>query len=173
MNSQEKRVKLIETQRRTMATRGWGWKKWGMLVKVYELAVKRWLNSGDLTCSMVTIFNYCCWSVTQSYPTVCICLNCSIAGFPVLYYLPEFVQTCAHTVFNNTDYTFEIRLGEQILCVFTKKLKKAIIWGHGCVNLIVIIISQWLLSMRKCSISLIIREMQIKTTISSYLLEWL
>ena len=51
-------------------------------------------------------------------------MNCIMAGFPVLYYLPEFVQTCAHTIFNNTDYIFETRLGEQILYAFTKKKKK-------------------------------------------------
>ena len=34
-----------------------------------------------------------CCSVTQSCPTLCNPMNCSTPGFPVLHYLPEFVQT--------------------------------------------------------------------------------
>ena len=35
----------------------------------------------------------CCCSVAQSFPTLCNPMNCSIPGFPVLHYLPEFAQT--------------------------------------------------------------------------------
>ena len=31
-------------------------------------------------------------SVVQSYPTLCDPMDCSMAGFPVLHYLPEFAQ---------------------------------------------------------------------------------
>ena len=35
-------------------------------------------------------------SVTQSYPTVCNPMDCSMPGFPVHHQLPEFAQTCVH-----------------------------------------------------------------------------
>ena len=38
------------------------------------------------------------YSVAQSCPTVCDSINCSIPGFPVLHYLPEFAQTRVHWV---------------------------------------------------------------------------
>ena len=40
---------------------------------------------------------YCC-SVAKSHPTLCDPMNCSTPGFPVLPYLPEFVQTHFHWV---------------------------------------------------------------------------
>ena len=40
---------------------------------------------------------YCC-SVTNPCPTLCNIMNCSTPGLPVLYYLPEFVQTHVHWV---------------------------------------------------------------------------
>ena len=36
---------------------------------------------------------YPCCSVTQSCPTVCDPMDCSMLGFPVLHHLPEFAQT--------------------------------------------------------------------------------
>ena len=40
---------------------------------------------------------YCC-SVSQSCPTSCDLIDCSISGFPVLHYLLEFAQTQVHWV---------------------------------------------------------------------------
>ena len=37
-------------------------------------------------------------SVGQSSPTLCDPMNCSIPGFPVLHYLPDFAQTHVHWV---------------------------------------------------------------------------
>ena len=37
-------------------------------------------------------------SVTQSCLTLCDSMNCSTSGFPVIHYLPEFVQTHIHWV---------------------------------------------------------------------------
>ena len=37
-----------------------------------------------------------CCSVTQSYMTLCDPMDYSMPGFPILYHLPEFVQTHAH-----------------------------------------------------------------------------
>ena len=37
-------------------------------------------------------------SVTQSCPTVCNPMDCSMPGFPALHYLPEFTQTHVHWV---------------------------------------------------------------------------
>ena len=39
---------------------------------------------------------YC--SLTQSYPTLCDSMNCTMSGFPVLHHLLEFAQTHAHLV---------------------------------------------------------------------------
>ena len=39
-----------------------------------------------------------CCSVTQLCPTLCNPMNCSMPGFPVLHYLPEFAQTHVHWV---------------------------------------------------------------------------
>ena len=41
---------------------------------------------------------YSCWSVTESCPTLCNPINCSMPGFPVLQHLPEFAQTYVHWV---------------------------------------------------------------------------
>ena len=37
-------------------------------------------------------------SVTQSYPTLCDPMNCSMPGLPVQHQLPEFTQTHVHQV---------------------------------------------------------------------------
>ena len=37
----------------------------------------------------------CCCSVTQSGPTLCDPMDCSMPGFPVLHHLPELAQTHA------------------------------------------------------------------------------
>ena len=37
--------------------------------------------------------NHCC-SVTQSCPTLCDPMDCSMPGFPVLHHLPEFAHSC-------------------------------------------------------------------------------
>ena len=40
----------------------------------------------------------CCCSVAQLCPTLCDPMDCSTPGFPVLHYLPRFVQTHVHWV---------------------------------------------------------------------------
>ena len=42
------------------------------------------------------LWNYC--SFAQLCPTLCIPMDCSMPGFPVLHYLPEFAQTHLHWV---------------------------------------------------------------------------
>ena len=39
-------------------------------------------------------------SVTQSCPTLCDPIDCSMPGFPVLHHFPELAQTCVHQVSN-------------------------------------------------------------------------
>ena len=39
-----------------------------------------------------------CCSVTQSYPTLCDPMDCSMPGYPVLHHLPEFAPTHIHWV---------------------------------------------------------------------------
>ena len=41
----------------------------------------------------MTCFPTCCCSVIKSCLTLCNPMNCSMPGFPVLHYLPEFAQT--------------------------------------------------------------------------------
>ena len=41
---------------------------------------------------------FCCCSVAQSCPTLCNPMDCSMPGFPVFNYLPEFAQTHVHWV---------------------------------------------------------------------------
>ena len=43
-------------------------------------------------------FSFCYCSVTHSCPTLCNPMNYSIAGIPVLHYLPEFAQNHVHWV---------------------------------------------------------------------------
>ena len=38
--------------------------------------------------------NSCCCSLAQSCPTLCVPMDSSMPGFPVLHYLPEFAQSC-------------------------------------------------------------------------------
>ena len=38
----------------------------------------------------------CCHSVTRSCPALCDLLDCSMPGFPVLHYFPEFAQIHVH-----------------------------------------------------------------------------
>ena len=42
--------------------------------------------------SKIFLKGYCC-SVTKSCPALCDPMDCSSPGFPILHYLPEFVQT--------------------------------------------------------------------------------
>ena len=55
-----------------------------------------WRNSNDLT--VLYSWKFCCCSVAQSCPTSCDPVDCSMPGFPVLHYLPEFAQTHVHWV---------------------------------------------------------------------------
>ena len=41
---------------------------------------------------------WCYYSVTKLWPTLCEPVDCSMPGFPVLHYLPEFAQTHVHCV---------------------------------------------------------------------------
>ena len=49
-----------------------------------------------LSCFDSCLMPYC--SVTQSCPTLCSPMDCSMPGFPVLRYLPEFALTHVHWV---------------------------------------------------------------------------
>ena len=40
----------------------------------------------------------CCCSIAKSCPILCDPMDCSMSGFPVLYYLPEFAQIHVHWV---------------------------------------------------------------------------
>ena len=62
----------------------------------------------NTTCTQLPLFEvslvrlelimFCCCSVAQSCPTLCDPMDCSMPGFPVVHYLPEFAQTHVHWV---------------------------------------------------------------------------
>ena len=54
------------------------------------------LNRMSYIC-LLGLLVYCC-SVAKSCPTLCNPLDCSLPGFPVLHYLPEFAQTHVHWI---------------------------------------------------------------------------
>ena len=49
-------------------------------------------------------FALCCCSVTKLCLTLCNPMDCSMPGFPVLYHLPELVQTHVHWVSDATNH---------------------------------------------------------------------
>ena len=49
-------------------------------------------------CVYIYIYIYYCCSVTKLCPTLCDPMVCSLPGFPVLHYLPEFTQIHVHWV---------------------------------------------------------------------------
>ena len=54
-----------------------------------------WLRSPFVHCHQICC---CCCSFAKSCPTLCSPTNCSMPGFPVLHYFPEFAQTLIHWV---------------------------------------------------------------------------
>ena len=57
-------------------------------------------SSVNCTMFQLSLLLNCCCSVTQLCPSLCDPMDCSMLGFPVLHYLPEFVQTHVHWVDN-------------------------------------------------------------------------
>ena len=51
-----------------------------------------------LSTKVLSILVSCCCSATKLCPTLYNSMNCSMPGFPVLHYLPEFAQTHVHWV---------------------------------------------------------------------------
>ena len=63
-------------------------------------ALGAWSSKGGYN-EMITLFyviSYCCWSVTQSCPTFCDSMDCSMTGLPFLHHLLECAQTYVHWV---------------------------------------------------------------------------
>ena len=54
--------------------------------------LSHWTTREVLNC-IVLMGKWCCCSVAKSCLTFCDPMDCSIPGFPVLHYLPEFAQT--------------------------------------------------------------------------------
>ena len=59
--AESQKIKLIETKDKSVVTRGGGsgrgWAKWVKVVKGDKIAVIRWISSGDVMHSMVTVVN--------------------------------------------------------------------------------------------------------------------
>ena len=66
---------------------------------LFGCAVSRLWHAGSLgrVCGIQFPAVHCC-SVAKSCPTPCDPMNCSMPGFPVLHYLPEFAQTHVHWI---------------------------------------------------------------------------
>ena len=56
-----------------------------------------WASRGADILILGILTPYCC-SVAQSCPTLCNTMDCSMPGFLVLHYLPQFAQTHVHGV---------------------------------------------------------------------------
>ena len=48
----------------------------------------------------------CCCSVAQLCPTLCVPMDCSTSGLPVLHYLPKFAQIHVHPAISSSDALF-------------------------------------------------------------------
>ena len=55
-------------------------------------------KSSPLESASWKLAQICCCSVAQSCLTLCSPMDCSMLGFPVLHYLPEFAQTHMHWI---------------------------------------------------------------------------
>ena len=55
-------------------------------------------KSSPLESASWKLAQICCCSVAQSCLTLCSPMDCSMLGFPVLHYLPEFAKTHVHWV---------------------------------------------------------------------------
>ena len=66
-------------------------------LEYYSAIKNKWNN---VICSNMD----CCCSVTQLCLTLCDPMDCSISGFPVLHYLPEFAQTHIHWIDDGLRY---------------------------------------------------------------------
>ena len=68
-----------------------------LTIMPFPMTVKHILSSGHQQ-SPFTVFHIGCFSVSQSCPTLCDPMDCSIPGFLVLHHLPELAQTHVHWV---------------------------------------------------------------------------
>ena len=80
-----------------------GYQKWGWGMgeldeggQRWELPVIKLVHTGDRMYNMMTTVNIQFSSVTQSYPTLCNPITCSMSGLPIHHQLPEFTQTHYH-----------------------------------------------------------------------------
>ena len=62
----------------------------------------RWRDSGNSK-------SYCC-SVLQSCPALCNLMDCSMLGFPIFHYIPEFAQTHVHWVDDTIQPSYPLSL---------------------------------------------------------------
>jgi len=63
-----------------------------------ESSLKHWQVDSLPLSHQKSPYTFICCSVSKSCPTLCETMNCSMPGFPALYYLPEFTQTHVHWV---------------------------------------------------------------------------
>ena len=83
------------------------------------------------------VWKHCC-SVAKLCPTLCDPMNCSMPGFPDLYYLPEFAQTHVHWVSDTIQPSYShwslLLLSPifPIIRVFSKESAPHIRWSKYC-----------------------------------------
>ena len=68
------------------------------------------LHSGSINLHSHQKCSFCCCSVTQSCRTLCNSMDCSVPGFPILHYLPEFAQTDVHSVSETIQLSLSLSL---------------------------------------------------------------
>ena len=56
------------------------------------------LSIHTLLMNIWVISSFCCCSVAKSCPTLCDSMDCSMLGFTILCYFPDFAQTYVHGV---------------------------------------------------------------------------
>ena len=85
-------------------------------------------------CDLCTCcFPTCCCSVAKLCPTLCDPMNCSNPGFPVLHYIPKFVQTHVHWVMMSLNHVilyYPLLLSSifPYIKVFSNELTLCITW---------------------------------------------
>ena len=79
---------------------------------------------------------FCCCSVVQLCPILCDLMDCSMPGFPVLPYLPEFAQTHVHWIGDSMQPSHPLNVGthqKKLLHIQGQRRSRSKMVGGGAV----------------------------------------
>jgi len=68
------------------------------------------------------LLTLCCCSVSKSHLTLCDPMNCSMPGFSLLHYLPEYAQTHVHWVVMPSNHLITLWGCLLMMCEFLKNV---------------------------------------------------